>query len=942
MRHATSNSFSLPSRKSRRRLTDFRRFVRRLFEPLEARWLLASDAYVELNLASNRPGTALVTDPSLGYAWGISASPGASGAFSVSDTLGERSNSYSGDVAGSPFVKNDQTVYVPLATGQVYNGNASEFIIHSQNPPPGGTAPVAGGPAEFLYASLDGTIFGSNASLGPHAVPAVSVPGAVFTGLTIANSGTGASSAAGDQLYAADFLGGKIDVFNASFRPVTTGGSFTDPNLPAGYKPFNVQALGGDLYVSYAASPIAPRAAAVPTPAPGGVVDAFDADGNFLGRIASGSPLDQPWGMALAPQSFGPFAGDLLVANHGDGKINVFSPTPSTTATTGTPLGTISGADGSPIVVDGLWGLSFGNGDNAGNAGSLYFTAGSIPELPTSLAGAAGGPAAPFEFPNLLIRGLVGTIQVAGTDPLVAVGTNTTAQAGEKFSGAVAAFGSADLPSPAANPLATYTATIDWGDGSSTSAGTVVPTGNGGFLVVGSHTYSTTGTDHYQVMIADTGGNSATATGTAQVTAAALVAHAVPVVSHQLAINNVAVASFVDTGGGDPLSNYTATIDWGDGSTSAGIVTNADPPTPLAVGFYSVAGSHTYTATGDYTLTITINDTDGSQATVDGSVDIVQATLLAHAVPVTSDGLVVSNATVADFIDTGGADPLTNYSATIDWGDGSTSTGTVGIAPPPGQVPISLELFSVEGSHTYAATGDYTFTVTIDDTDGSHATVHGTVDVAQATLVAHALPVRSDGLSVNNANVATFIDTGGADPLTNYTATIDWGDGSTSSGTVSSGPTPAGTPLGSDFLTIAGSHTYTATGDYTFTVTISDTDGSQATVQGTADVAQATLVAHALPVKSDGLAVSNANVAGFLDTGGADPLANYSATIDWGDGSTSAGTVSSGPTPADSPISIGFFTVAGSHTYTAPGDYTSTVTISDSDGSQATVHGTVD
>src|SRR5215469_14113851 len=249
MRRAAPSSSSVATRRSSRRFTDFRRFVRRLFEPLEARWLLASDAYVELTLASSQPGTALVTDPSLGYAWGISSSPGANGAFSVSATS-DRSNSYSGDVAGSPFVDNAaQTVYVPLATGQVYNGNANEFIVHSPNPPPG-TTPVTGGAAEFLYASLDGKIYGFNSSIGPLAVPAVSVPGAVFTGLTIASSASGGGGA-GDQLYAADFVGGKIDVFDASFQSVTPGGSFTDPNLPAGYNPFNIQALGGDLYVSY-------------------------------------------------------------------------------------------------------------------------------------------------------------------------------------------------------------------------------------------------------------------------------------------------------------------------------------------------------------------------------------------------------------------------------------------------------------------------------------------------------------------------------------------------------------------------------------------------------------------------------------------------------------------------------------------------------------------
>jgi uncharacterized protein (TIGR03118 family) len=800
---------------------DSRRPRRRFAERLEPRWLLASDAYVEFNLASNQPGAALVTDPSLGYAWGIAASPGASGAFSLSNSVAGRSNSYSGDAGGSPFSQNaDQTVYVPLATGQVYNGNANEFIVHSLNPPPGGEAPIAGGPAEFIYASLDGTIYGFNASVGQLAAPAVSVTGASFTGLTLANNG------AADQLYATDYAGGKIDVFDAGFQPVATSGSFTDPNLPAGYKPFNIQALGGELYVSYAASLLVPLAANIggplpPIPAPGGVIDVFDVNGGFVGRIASGSPLDRPWGMALAPQSFGPFAGDLLVANHGDGKINVFDPTPGAS---GTPLATLGGADGNPFVVDGLWGLAFGNGDHAGDADSLYFTAGSLPDLYWPLASAAGDPSIASSLPVPAIwHGLFGTIQVAGTDPLAAIGTNATARAGEEFSGALAAFGSADLPSPMAGPAASYIATIDWGDGSTTT-GSMATTGNGGYLVVGSHTYAAAGADDYQVTIRDASGNSVTAAGVVQVTSAPLLAKALPVVSHGLSIDNASLATFVDAGGADPLANYSATIDWGDGTTSYGTISSAIAATDASAagGLFTVAGSHAYGSTGDYTFTVTIRDVDGSQATVQGTAHLVQATLVAHALPVVSHGLSLDKATVATFFDTGGADPLANYSATIDWGDGSTSAGTISSAIAPAGASAAGGLFTVAGSHTYASIGDYKFTVTISDIDGSQAAVQGTAHVVQAPLLASGVPVVvTTGLSVNGAIVAAFADAGGGDAPTNYGATIDWGDGSTSSATV------AGS--GNSFI-VVGSHEYASAGIYQLKIAITDQDGSTARV----------------------------------------------------------------------------------------------------------------
>ena len=868
------NAIRSPSHRSQRgsHASHARRPHRRA-EPLEARWLLASGAFVEMNLASNQPGGALVADPSLVSAWGIATSPGASDGFSVSDPLGQRSNSYGGDVAGSPFAQNaGQTVNVPFATGQVYNGNANEFIVHSPNPPPGGTTPIAGGPAEFLYASLDGSIYGFNAHIGQQAVAAVSVPGAAFTGLALASAAT-AGSGATDQLYAADFSGGKIDVFNTSFQPVTTSGSFTDPNLPAGFKPFNIQALGGELYVSYAARPVLPPWGSggdplVPIPGPsGGVVDVFDDNGNFTRRIASGSPLDVPWGMALAPPSFGQFAGDLLVGNHGDGKINVFDPA------TGKSLGALGGADGNPFVVRGLWGLSFGNGDNAGDTGALYFAAGpefsGPPEPLASLANASSvdpPTILPFPIPTFL-HGLFGTVQVTGASPLVAVGTNATAYTGKEFSGALAAFGSADLPSPTALPAADYTATIDWGDGGSTTAGSVVPTGNGGFLVVGSHTYTTEATDHYQVTIQDASGNSAMASGEVNVTTAPLSAHGLPVISQGLSVNGAVVAAFTDLGGTDAILNYSATINWGDGTSTTGTIGSfyavIDPP-PVADGYFTVAGSHTYAATGDYTLTVTITDTDGSQATAQSTAHVAQATLLAHGLPVESQGLTVNAAAVATFVDTSGADPTTDYSATINWGDGtSASAGTiVPLLVPVGGLTAPGGYFSVTGDHTYTSTGDYTLTVTITDTDGSQATAQSTAHMAQAPLLATGVPVVvSKGFTVNGAIVAAFADAGGGDPAANYAATIDWGDG----GSTTTAGTVGGT--GNSFI-VTASHTYTTASVYDVKIAITDQDGSTAHVDTHAYVSApaASFVANAFqnvlhrPVDDAGLSYWNQQI----------------------------------------------------------------------------------
>jgi len=153
-----------------------------------------------------------------------------------------------------------------------------------------------------------------------------------------------------------------VDVFNASFAPTTLGGNFTDPNLPAGLVPFNVQTIGNTVYVMYARLQGA-------TPLPGGVVDAFDANGNFLQRVATNGPLAAPWGIALAPAGFGSFGGDLLIGNFGDGTIDAFT-------TSGTFLGALLGPDGLPIVNDHLWALDFRSTGPNVMSNALYITAG--------------------------------------------------------------------------------------------------------------------------------------------------------------------------------------------------------------------------------------------------------------------------------------------------------------------------------------------------------------------------------------------------------------------------------------------------------------------------------------------------------------------------------------------------------------------------------------
>jgi hypothetical protein len=157
-------------------------------------------------------------------------------------------------------------------------------------------------------------------------------------------------------------------VLDKDFHLVHLAGSFTDPSLPAGYAPFNVAALGGKLYVSYALQDA--DAEDDVTGHGHGFVDVFDTNGNLLQRLVSRGELDSPWGMVIAPAGFGDFSGDLLVGNFGDGRIHAYD------LTSGALLGTLSESPGHPIVIDGLWGLAFGNGRTAGDTTTLYYAAG--------------------------------------------------------------------------------------------------------------------------------------------------------------------------------------------------------------------------------------------------------------------------------------------------------------------------------------------------------------------------------------------------------------------------------------------------------------------------------------------------------------------------------------------------------------------------------------
>jgi uncharacterized protein (TIGR03118 family) len=303
---------------------------------------------------------AQLTDTFLKNAWGISHSAGSP--FWVSDngtgvttlySVNPNTNATTKVILGSPPDPSGGVVIPPpgsgTPTGQVFNtANATAFNKDL-----------------FLFVSEDGTISGWRGALGTTAeVLQTGLTANVYKGTTLDTTG------GHSYLLSANFRAGTIDVLKGDTGAPDLAGRFTDPNTPSGYAPFNVQTLGDKIYVTYALQDSAKHD---DDPGAGhGFVTAFDQQGVFLGRIGSMGTLNSPWGLAIAPSSFGDFAGDLLVGNFGDGMINVFNPNPATPGF----LGQLTGADGKPIVIDGLWGLIPGNDGSGGSSQNIYFSAG--------------------------------------------------------------------------------------------------------------------------------------------------------------------------------------------------------------------------------------------------------------------------------------------------------------------------------------------------------------------------------------------------------------------------------------------------------------------------------------------------------------------------------------------------------------------------------------
>ena len=305
-------------------------------------------------LVSDVPGAAATLDPHLVNAWGLARS--ATSPWWVADNGTDESTLY--PVVGTNLGTNPLVVDVAGGpTGVVFAGIADNFPVATDTDPTLGRA-------SFVFDSEDGQIRawrGGSTAL----VTARGGAGAIYKGLAIAVPSPGQP-----LLYAADFHNARVDVFNGAWQNVTQPGSFVDPMLPDDYAPFGIQTIGTRIFVSYAKQDedaedeIAGQGR--------GFVDAYDLAGNLLSRVAQHGQLDAPWGLALAPDTFGRYAGDLLVGNFGNGEINAYAETPAGFE----HRGTLRSSDGQKLAIDGLWALEFGNAGSNGTPDTLFFTAG--------------------------------------------------------------------------------------------------------------------------------------------------------------------------------------------------------------------------------------------------------------------------------------------------------------------------------------------------------------------------------------------------------------------------------------------------------------------------------------------------------------------------------------------------------------------------------------
>jgi hypothetical protein len=472
-----------------------------------------------------------------------------------------------------------------------------------------------------------------------------------------------------------------------------------------------------------------------------------------------------------------------------------------------------------------------------------------------------------------------------------------------------------------AEALGDYSATISWGDGKSSSGKISYDSSSGVFTVTGSHTYTEDGNPQITVQLMHDNTSPVTVSSSAaiaDVSVSATGGFTVAATEGSLSTSQT-VATFTDPAGAEALGDYAANIAWGDGQTSPGTITYSG-------GLFTVMGSYRYAEDGSKTVTVTLLHDSASSVMVTSTANVSDAGLSAAGQSFgVAEGASTGLIPVATFTDLGGPEALADYSATINWGDNTTDSGA--------NVAIVLgsdgQTFSVLGSHTYAEEGNNTVTVTISHEGITPVLVTATATVSDVAVAAVGQSIgATEGTSAGQFTVATFTDPGGPEALTDYSAVVNWGDNSSSSGANVS------IVLGNDGQTfsVLSSHTYAEEGTKSITITISHDSTTPVVVTGTAAVGDAALSASGVSISPIEATSFTGVVANFTDGNPAATVSDFSATITWGDGHTSAGNIA--------PNGNGGFSVTGTNTYAEEGGSNISVAIRDAGGSQTSAGST--
>jgi uncharacterized repeat protein (TIGR01451 family) len=653
----------------------------------------------------------------------------------------------------------------------------------------------------------------------------------------------------------------------------------------------------------------------------------IDADGSFwiVNEFADNEPVNQfsaDWGTAIG--NFTVPSGGILptdLALNVSGSASGVEDGPLTYNVTITNKGPVQGVNVSlsdPLPADTSFvSASFTQGTFAVVNGVFTLT---IPTLDSQATITGTITLAPLEE-----RPITNTLTLAGANPDTdttndqgSVTTTVTdaavvltlpavsGQEGQSGDLVVATF--ADPGGP--EVIGDYSASIDWGDGQ-TSAGTItLDPSTGIFSVHGTHGYAEEGTTTRTVTVHHDTAPDAQLSGTAQIADPAVSATGAFVLqlTEGMDTGTQTIATFTDPGGAEALADYTANINWGDGQTSTGTIT-------FATGVFTVTGSHRYSEeSSGYTIAVTIgHDTAASSKATSSAVVSDPAVVAAGAAGVAGSEGASTGGTVATFTDPAGAEALSEYRATIVWETGQTSTGTIS---------LSGNVFTVTGSHAYQSEGTVPFTVTIHHALAGDVTVTGSVNVSDPAVVATGgfSATFTEGSPSASVPIATFADPAGAESLADYSATIDWGGGSTSAGVIS---------LANGRFTVSGSHNYLEQGTSDFTVTIHHDTATDVAVTDRAVIMDAPLSLAAKLFKPVEGAAFSGPVATLVDANSNATIDDFSATIQWGDGTSSVGTVM--------PNANGGFDVAGGHTYAQAGTQQVTVSVNDTGGASRTL-----